>query len=822
MKHRFLRCFHLTSMLLVLLLHVGCSTAGVDVRIQCDKPTVALSEDLYGIFFEDINFAADGGLYAELVQNRSFEYYPVPGSNPLSEQYHPLYAWDKVERGGASVSMSQERLIPLNRNNPFYLTLRIQDVGQGAGVMNSGYDGIRLDAGESYDISLYARSEGRGRERGRGGVSITVALELEDGTVCGSTSFERIGNAWTKFEGVIKSDKTTDNARLVLTTTQRTTLHLDMVSLFPQKTFKGRKNGMRADLAQALADLEPKFFRFPGGCIAHGQGLANVYNWKDSVGDVAERHGNWNRWGYHQTYGLGYFEYFQLCEDIGAAPLPVVPVGVSCGFTAPYEVCPMEELDVWIDDALDLIEFANGPVDSRWGKVRAKMGHPESFGLEYICLGNEEHDRPELRERFPHFVTAIRAKYPDIKIIGTSGLSENIPIYDLMTELDVYSSDEHYYMSPEWFIQNQDRFDDFDRAKPKIFVGEYASHSQGNTLYDAVAEAAFLTGVERNGDIVDMTCYAPLFAHYDHTQWAQADLIWFDKRQVVKTPNYYVQQLFSRNTGDVYLKNSITKQKDTQPVILTGTVGVGTWVTAIEVEKAEVNGQALDLSTLKGTSGNFSIQDGLYVQSDTRAQPAISLAKSQYNDDTVTYTVRARKTEGDEGFLVVFAGTDERNYYWWNVGGWGNTQHALEQTTNGAKATLVQARGSIRDNTWYDLKVELSPGKIRCFLNDELIHDYTIETPTLSVASTLDKAANEVIVKLVNPTHDDIATTIHLEGVTVDPQAELKVIAGTALAKNTREQPELVKTVTKPIKVGKTFNYTAPAMSVQFIRVKVK
>ena len=349
--------FHIITILLIALLNTtGCAVAAVDIRIDCDSPTVPISDDLYGIFFEDINFAADGGLYAELVQNRSFEYYHVPGGNPLSERYHPLYAWEKVQRGRARCSLGVDKVIPLNRNNLNYLVININDGGQGAGVMNTGFGGIPIDAGEKYDVSFYARREGNRGRRGEANAAnpdITVALELPDGTICGSATFNRLSREWKKFEGVITSDKTADNARLVLTTPVSGRLYLDMVSLFPQKTFKGRKNGMRADLAQALADLEPKFFRFPGGCLVHGQGLANAYRWKDTVGDVSERRGNWNRWGYHQTNGLGYYEYFQLCEDIGASPLPVLPVGVSCGFTPPYEVCSMEDLDVWIDDALD-------------------------------------------------------------------------------------------------------------------------------------------------------------------------------------------------------------------------------------------------------------------------------------------------------------------------------------------------------------------------------------------------------------------------------------------------------------------------------------
>lgn len=821
MKHSKRQCSVLFIGLSVLFMNLVCPAADVEIRIDCDEPAAPISPHLYGLFFEDINFAADGGLYAELVQNRSFEYYPIPGGNPLSDDYVPLYAWQKVQRGNGECSIRVEKTIPLNRNNIHYLVIDIEQADEaGVGVMNTGFDGIPVNKGEKYNLSFYARRDGR---RGRSGRSagMTAALQLPDGTICGSTEFDRIDGNWKKYEAVITSDRTADNARLVLTTTARGNLYLDMVSLFPQKTFKGRKNGMRADLGQALADLQPKFFRFPGGCLVHGHGLANAYRWKDTVGDPAERRGNWNRWGYHQTYGLGYYEYFQLCEDLRAEPLPVLPVGVSCGFTPPYEVCEMEDLDIWIDDALDLIEFANGPADSEWGKVRAEMGHPAPFGLDYICLGNEEHDRPELRERFPHFVKAIRQKYPDIKIIGTSGLGAGIPLYDLMTDLNVYSSDEHYYMNPQWYLANQDRFDDFDRDKPKIFVGEYAS--EGNTLFNAVAEAAFLTGVERNGDMVDMACYAPLFAHVDHTQWNRANLIWFDQRTVVKTPNYYVQQMFSRNAGDVYLKNTITAQAAEKLPTVQGGVGIGTWSTAVEVNSATVNGAALDMADWNVQTGNFKMQDGNYVQTDIGSQPAVSFSEKTFNADTVTYTARVRKTDGAEGVLLIFGAEDDDSYYWFNVGGWNNTQHAIEKIDNGSKTVLAERRGSIRENAWHTVSVELSPGQIRCKLDGEVIFNYRMNQPSLAVSATRDKGTNEVILKLVNPSEEDINALIQLDGVdTVKSPAAAVILAGKGADRNSIENPNAVKPKTKQLTVAREFDCTLPAMSVQFIRIKTE
>jgi alpha-L-arabinofuranosidase len=319
-----------------------------------------------------------------------------------------------------------------------------------------------------------------------------------------------------------------------------------------------------------------------------------------------------------------------------------------------------------------------------------------------------------------------------------------------------------------------------------------------------------------------MACYAPLFAHYDHTQWGAADLIWFDKRNLVKTPNYYVQQLFSRNTGDVYLKNTVTVQKTETIPTIAGAVGIATWNTMIELQSASVNGTKLDPSSWKATSGDFGMQGDLYIQS-SNAEPAVSFANRKFDGETVTYTVRARKTGGSEGFMLVFGATDEQNYYWWNIGGWDNTQHAIEQIRGDMKTQLVERRGSIRDNTWYTMKVELSPGRIRCWLNDELIHDYEMAPPAVSVSSTLDKSANQVIVKLVNPTEEAVETKIYLDGVDrVQASAQVKTVAGPGNARNSRQNPDAVKTVTEAMTVGKEFEHTIPAMSVQFIRVKLQ
>ena len=525
------------------------------LQIDVRKETVKLDSLLYGLFFEDINYGADGGIYAELIQNRSFEYFPVYGKqNDEGYKLHPMYAWGVLKSSDSAGQVYVTRSQPLNENNRNHIEIICLDGKSPIGIYNSGYDGIPLNQEERYDFSLYYRFENLDRPNSGGG-EITVSLEDEDGEILDSVSFSvnaRNDYPWAKFEYIFTPSESVDDGRLSISVSGSGKYDFDMISLMPQSTYKNHKNGLRRDLIEALEELEPKFLRFPGGCIMHGWGLDNIYDWKETVGDVAFRKSNWNRWGYHQTYGLGYYEYFLLCEDLGAEPLPVLPVGVTCGFCG-LEAVPMDKLDSCIQDMLDLVEFANGDPSSGWGRIRAEMGHPAPFDLKFICLGNEEHNTSEFKERFPRFAAALHAAYPDIKIIGTSGLSERAPLYEFMSEFDIWGSDEHYYNRPEWYVENQGRFDDWPRDAPHIFIGEYAS--EGNTMYNAVCEAVYLTGVERNGDVVKMASYAPLFARFGHTQWKAANLIYFDNKSVVRTPNFFVQEMFSCNKGDVYVAN---------------------------------------------------------------------------------------------------------------------------------------------------------------------------------------------------------------------------------------------------------------------------
>jgi len=538
------------------------------VTIQAAQPGKAISPDLFGIFFEDLNYAADGGLYAELVQNRSFEYSPVERSD-----WGPLSFWELQKRGSGDGSLGVSAMRPLHEDNPHYALLTVRTPGDGVGLANSGFGGIPLKAGETYDASFWAYQAYMGIMWGRGDqtkpMPVTLRLETREGEVLAEEKTEIQGREWRKLTVKVRPGRTVNDARLVLLAHEQGALCLDMISLFPERTFRNRPNGLRADLAQAIADLKPKFVRFPGGCLVHAAGIRRYYDWKDSVGPVEERRARPNyAWGYHQTLGLGYFEYFQFCEDLGAIPLPAVSAGVSCQHAGHspgrgQEGLPLEEMPAYLQNIFDLIEWANGPATSKWGAKRSAAGHPAPFGLKYLGVGNEEEITPAFKERFQLIHDAVKAKHPEIVVIGTSGPFASGRDYDegwkFARELKVPLVDEHYYVSPQWFWDNLLRYDKYDRAGARVYVGEYAAHDRDrrrNTLRSAIAEAAGMTAFERNGDVVQFASYAPLLARRQHTQW-HPDLIYFTGTEVLPTANYYVQQLFGQNSGDAYLATTI-------------------------------------------------------------------------------------------------------------------------------------------------------------------------------------------------------------------------------------------------------------------------
>jgi alpha-N-arabinofuranosidase len=526
------------------------------VTIQTDQPGARINPAMWGIFFEDINLGADGGLYAELVKNRSFEF------------PNPMMGWGQVRSKAATGELSIHTEAPFHAANPHYLRITATEAG-GFGVVNEGFRGIGVTRGATYDFSVQVRAAG-------GQPTLRIALVASNDTVLATAILKKITGDWTARTATLRATATEPKARFIVRVENDGTVDLDMVSLFPRHTWKNRPGGMRADMVQKLADLKPGFFRFPGGCIVEGNVLTNRYQWKNTIGPIAERKLLINRWNfefkhrptpdYYQTFGLGFFEYFQLCEDIGAAPMPILSCGLACQFNS-GEQCSPEELNTYIQDAIDLIEFANGPVTSTWGAKRAALGHPAPFNLKMIGIGNENWGQPYL-ERYARFHEVLKAKHPEITLISSSGPSPNDQRFHYawpkLRELNADIVDEHCYDNPKWFFENVNRFDRYDRKGPQAFFGEYAAQSHKtvsvenrNNLECAIAEAAFMTGMERNAEVVRMASYAPLFGHEEGWQW-RPNLIWVDNLRIYGTPNYYVQQLFARNRGDVVLPVKLT------------------------------------------------------------------------------------------------------------------------------------------------------------------------------------------------------------------------------------------------------------------------
>ena len=523
------------------------------------EETKEISDLLMGIFFEDINYSADGGLYAELIQNRDFEY--EPSDREGDKNWNSTHSW-KLEGENATFTVSTSD--PIHPNNPHYAVLKTNQPG--AALTNTGFDGIALKAGEKYDFSLFARIP-EGSKSGK----LLVRLVDADGTVQGETTVTVSSRSWKTYKAVLTAKASADT-RLELRPQSAGEIELDMISLFPQNTFKGRKNGLRPDLAQTLADMHPRFVRFPGGCVAHGDGLKNIYQWKNTIGPLEARKPARNLWGYHQSMGLGYYEYFQFCEDIGAEPLPVLAAGVPCQNSACHGDLrggqqggiPMSEMGAYIQDILDLIEWANGDArKTKWGKIRAESGHPKPFNLKYIGIGNEDLITDVFEERFTMIYLAIKEKYPEMIVVGTVGPfnegTDYVEGWKLADKLGVPMVDEHYYQSPGWFLHNQDFYDKYDRSKKtKVYLGEYATHIPGRraNMETALTEALYLAALERNGDVVHMTSYAPLLAKDGRTQW-NPDLIYFNNREVRPTTGYYVQKLYGQNAGDHYIPSQI-------------------------------------------------------------------------------------------------------------------------------------------------------------------------------------------------------------------------------------------------------------------------
>ncbi|PYF99301.1 Alpha-L-arabinofuranosidase [Georgenia satyanarayanai] len=809
------------------------------LHIDGDGTDIEMSPDLYGLFYEDINYAADGGLYAELVRNRSFEFNAVDNAS-----YTGLTGWQVVQPAGGSaaaeVVSDEERLNDANR---FYL--RLDATAAGAAIRNEGFSapGLALEEGTEYEFSVWARTATA--------QDLSVRLEDAAGAEVHGTATVAVDGSdeWTRYEVTLTSDTTTDAGRLTVETGAAGVLHLDMVSLMPGDTWEGPVNGqygLRADLTQKLADLDPSFLRFPGGCLIAGsydtyegsgyEDRARIYHWKETIGPLEERATNKNWWGYNQTYGIGYLEYLMLAEDLGALPLPVVSVGTNaCG--GPAATQDPEVLDTLIDDTLDLIEFATGDVDTEWGAVRAGLGHPEPFDLQYIGLGNEDSQR-EYFENYPLFHDAIREAYPEISIVSNSSFASGGDLFDELWDFAAEQGadmvDEHYYNDADWFLANTDRYDSYDREGPDVFIGEYAS--RGNRFANALAEAAYLTGIERNSDIVKMASYAPLFANDQHVQWADANLIYFDNDESWGTANYWVQHLFSNNRGHEVVPSALEGGEVEVPDA-SGGVFLSTWATSAAYDDLVVTGEdgevllAEDFSAgaedWAPVAGTWEVVDGQYRQTSTSVEDARTVPAGAYDEDWTNYTVEltATKLDGNEGFLVGFAAGGPEDFYWWNIGGWNNTRSVLERA-NGARQGEVAARENVSLTTGeeYDVRIEVEGTTIRLYLDDELHLEYTEPAPssTLHHVVTRDTDRGDLVVKVVNSADTAAVTDITVSDAEVDPTARVTEIVADPAAVNTKADPGAVVPVDREITTaGEEFTYEFPAHSVTFLRLAV-
>ncbi len=520
----------------------------------------AAMEHFYGVFFEDISNAGDGGLYAEMIRNRSFEFCPMD-----DPKYNALTAWEPVMENGSRISFYISDQEPLTPQNPHYLVMSFERISGKAGIRNHGfYTGIPMAKGEEYSLSFYARATSP--------LPIYVGIEAADGTFYKRKELVIHSSKWEKYEWNFSSEVTDSTCRFMIGAEKEGKLFLDFVSLFPVNTYRNRKNGLRKDLVGMIEDLKPRFVRFPGGCVVHVGTLNendrnSMYRWKKTLGPVEERPVKSIQWRGNQSFGVGFMEFFQFCEDVGAEPVPVLPAGYN-----PHtgEAAPLDEMQPWIDDALDLIEFANGGVETKWGAVRAKLGHPNPFQLKYLSIGNEE-EGEGFWDRYDLIHRAVRRRYPDIKLINTASFSPDGENYErgwanaIKNHSDLV--DEHYYMVPEWFLQNCHRYDDFDRKGPGVFLGEYSS--AGNTWFHALAEAAYMVHLEENADLVKLVCYAPLLCNIHNNQWS-ANLIYFDQSRAYGTPNYYVQKLFMNHCGTKLLEIKTEGEITKVPVTLPG------------------------------------------------------------------------------------------------------------------------------------------------------------------------------------------------------------------------------------------------------------
>jgi alpha-L-arabinofuranosidase len=842
---------------------VDCDTSSLDESSR-------ISDTLYGLFLEDINFAVDGGLYAELIKNRSFEY----GNSAANGGMH---GWVNTNKDILTFEIydGSEDDTCLNANNTHYAILTNNGLSSASpydGIYNTGYlDGLAVKGGESYTASFYIKSNADYEGL------VRVALEDADGTVYAEAYVDSITDSWRKCEVnlVPSSDKTEDLYFSIEIGVG--SVCLDMVSLMPADTYAGLP--IRKDIGEYLEALNPSFLRFPGGCVIEGKDVESIYSWKDSignglefdingettVGDVAARPQGKDIWSgtmqdpYYTTYGIGFYEYFELCEALDCLPVPVLNAGMTCEVQSPKYIVydtDSDEFAQYVQDALDLVEFCKGGADTYWGSIRIAMGHEEPFTLKYIAIGNEQWQN-EYHEHYEKFVEAFSLAaeenptlYGDIELIvanGTaSGSTEGWSYLKSHPDTVTGLVDEHYYEAPTWFLTNTKRYDAYERTtQAKVFLGEYAA--QSNTLEAALSEAAYMTGLERNGDIVQMACYAPLFGNSKSNQWTP-DMMFFSNDSIYGTTDYYVQQMFSNNVGTMVLSSSLAVGDVSSDSSLTGTIGLGSWMTSVAYDNLTVtsnvdgstlyscdfeNEDALDADGWETHTGQWAVTDGWLVQkntgepTDTNTGDAIYIGDTDWNNYTLT--VDAKILGGNEGFLIPVCVEDAGNNIFWNIGGWSNTVSCLQIVSGGAKSGQVSGTVknlTLKQNQTYQLKVVVDGANIKCYIDDALYVDYTKESAEALYETASVDENGDIILKLVNTSGNEIEIQTALknfDAAAYESSATVTVLAGESLSDvNSFAEPEKLIPAESSVDVSDTFTYTAPKYSVSIIRIPVR
>jgi alpha-L-arabinofuranosidase len=775
------------------------------LTVHVDQPGAAISPTLYGLMTEEINHSYDGGLYAELIQNRVFQ-------DDASSPVH----WSLVQSGGGTGSISLDTGQAVNSALTTSLKLTVTNPGTRVGAANDGYWGIPVTPATTYRASFYAKASS-----GFAG-PLTVDIETQDGaTVFAKAQTPVIDTTWRKYSLTLQTGLATPGAanRFVVSAKSSGTVWLNLVSLFPP-TFNDRPNGNRIDLMQKLGAMHPAFLRFPGGNYLD----PGHYQWKTTLGPVDQRAGHEGAWGYRSSDGLGILEFLEWCEDLGMEPLLAVSDGRGW-LAASGDVTPL------VQDALDEIEYVTGDQTTTWGAKRAADGHPAPFVLHYVEIGNEDFfdDLSTYNARFAAFYDAIRAKYPQLQIIATRGdVSSRVP--DLL--------DDHYYRSAAANAADAHHYDGYSRTGPKIMVGEWAS-TEGSptpTMNAALGDAAWLTGLERNSDLVKLSCYAPLLVNVNSgaSQWG-TNLIGYDAMGSYGSPSYYVQSMFYANRGNVVLPVDISPQPAPSANSPTGAIGVGTWSTQARFRNVKVthgdtvlyqtdfsNG-ATDWTTSQGT---WQVTNGVLQQTGGSTDCRDTVGDPTWTD--YTYSLQALKTGGSEGFLIMFHVKDHDNFVWWNIGGWGNTRTALERATGGSK-TQIGASSSIavQSNRWYDISIVVQGTSIKCYLDGALVTQATDSTdgvdPVYATASR-DLESGDVILKAVNFTSADQQLQVSLQGAAgVAGKGTLTVLRGQPTDVNTLSSPRKVAAQSASLSgAGQSFLHTFPAYSVSVIRVKAR